>query len=109
MKVYVAVKNGKPVRGFDGTFVITRTKTELKKLILALDSLRDAEVVQKDLAILEKVRSLPEDAIECFAVVCCGNKFVLQDGTILVGRTKDVLNDLVAPYADETVVRTVLY
>ena len=106
MKVYVAVKNGKPVRGFDGTFVVARTKTELKKLILALDSLQDAECVQKDLAILEKGGSLPEDAIKCFGILSSSGKFLLQDGTIILGKTKDVVK---TPYETETVVRAVLY
>lgn len=107
MKVYVAMKNSKPVS--NGVFVITRKKAKLKKLTRDLMSLWDAEVVQKDLAILEKGGSLPEDAIKCFAVVCCGNKFVLHDGAILVGRSKAVVNDWIGAYRDETVVRAVLY
>ena len=110
MKVYVATRDGEVVVDSAEVFAVAR----LKKDVFAY--LENAEidttginVVKMDITKLEKGGSLPENAIKCYAVVNGLGEFLLEDGLILIARTKVVLTDTVNASNNETVVRAVLY
>lgn len=101
MKVYAVVENGKPVVDENKLFLVAK----LKKSI----GFPGVVVIKMDLSKLEKGGSLPEGVTKCFAIVSNEGNFILDDGSLLVAKTKGVLEPMASESEGETVVRAVLY